>query len=574
MSDFDLVIRGGTLVDGTGGPERTADVAVIDGLIVETGHVSGRGRQEIDADGAIVAPGFVDIHTHYDGQATWDKALQPSSWHGVTTVVMGNCGVGFAPVRPQDHDRLIELMSGVEDIPGVVLDEGVTWEWESFGDYLDTLDRKSYDMDLGTQVPHAALRINAMGDRASAFEAATSEDIDHMVASLEEGIRQGALGFSTSRTLNHKSVKGDVTPAYGAAADELVALCAVMQRLGSGVIQIIDDLENPEADFELIKRLQRSSGRPLSFSLGQMRDEPRKYRRILEMLTAANEDGYTIRAQVAPRPAGQLLGLECTLQPFMMNKKWKELSNLPVKELAKRMADPQVKAEILAAQTNELDPNVIGGTRITRWEAMFPFSEPPNYEPSKDSSVASQAASSGRTPEDVVYDMLVADEGEAMVYMPFTNYADNNLDAVREMLVHEYSIPGLGDGGAHVATISDGSFPTTLLQHWVRDRPEGRIPLPFVVSRQARETAHALGLDDRGVIAPGYKADINVIDMEALTLHRPEMHHDLPAGGSRLLQRADGYRHTIVSGTETYRDGEATGALPGRLIRGPQQAKK
>ncbi|ONH31660.1 N-acyl-D-amino-acid deacylase family protein [Pseudofrankia asymbiotica] len=574
MPAFDLVIRSGTVVDGTGNAARVADVAVRDGVVVDVGRVEGRGAREIDADGAVVAPGFVDVHTHYDGQAVWDGRMQPSSWHGVTTVVMGNCGVGFAPVAPENRQMLIELMEGVEDIPGTALHEGLNWEWETFEEYLRTLERRPRDLDVAAQVPHAALRFAAMGERAAARQAATGDEVAVMARLAAEAIRSGALGFTTSRTINHKSVAGTLTPVYGSQGDELTAIAAAVGRTGTGVLQLITDFDDVDEDFALMRRMVAASGRPLTVSLVQFGSRPRLYSVVLEHLARANEDGYAIRAQVAARSMGMLLGLQCTLHPFVTNRVWRSISHLPVAEQAARMADPGLKAEILRAQTDEKLQNVPGGLRIDRYDIMYEFDEVPDYEPAREDSIAARAARAGRTPEDLSYDLLIKDSGRSMIFQPFTNYADGNLDAVREMLAHDHTLPGLSDGGAHVASICDGSFPTTLLQLWTRDRDRDRLDLPFVIRRQCRETAVAVGLEDRGLLASGYKADINIIDMDNLRLLNPTVRYDLPAGGRRLLQRAEGYLHTFVSGVETYTDGEETGELPGRLVRGAQRRRE
>jgi N-acyl-D-aspartate/D-glutamate deacylase len=571
MPEFDLVVRSGTVVDGSGAEPRTADVAVADGVIVEVGQVGGRGRREIDADGAVVAPGFVDIHTHYDGQAVWDSRLQPSSWHGVTTVVMGNCGVGFAPVAPHHRDMLIELMEGVEDIPGTALHEGLSWEWETFREYLDVLERRPRDLDVATQVPHAALRFEAMGSRAAALEPATEDEIEHMARLASDAVEAGALGFTTSRSINHKTKSGTVTPVYGTETRELTEIAAAVGRTGTGVLQLITDYPDLDDDFALLRSMSAASGRPLSVSLVQFNDRPELYREVLDRIAAANRAGYHIRAQVAARSMGMLLGLQCTLHPFITNPVWRSLSHLPVSEQAARMAKPEVKAAVIAAQTDEKLPNIPGGMRFDRLHILYELADEPDYEPTARDTIQARAQRAGVPALEFVYDLMIRQEGRTIFYQPFTNYAHGSLDAVREMLTHPYTIPGLSDGGAHVGAICDGSFTTTLLQHWVRDRDHDRLDLPFVVQRQARDTARAVGLLDRGELAPGFKADLNVIDMDVLTLHSPTMSFDLPAGGRRFLQRAEGYRHTIVSGVETYQDGAATSSLPGRIVRGAQE---
>ena len=562
MAEHDVVVRGGTVVDGTGAPPRTADVAVRDGLVVDVGTVPGRGRREVDADGALVAPGFVDIHTHYDGQATWDSTLAPSSWHGVTTVVVGNCGVGFAPVRPGDRQRLIELMEGVEDIPGAALHEGLSWEWQSFAEYLDAIERRPHDIDLATQVPHGALRLHVMGERGAQREPATPEEIAEMADHARAAVEAGALGFTTSRTLNHRTSRGEPTPTLTAAADELVGIAEGLGAAGKGVLQVVSDFVDADTEFAMLRRMVEASGRPLSISLAQHPAVPDNWRRLLDRITEANADGLRMRAQVAARAVGLLFGLQCSMHPLQRNPVWQELAPLPVAQQARAMADPSFKARVLAAGD--------GGKQ--RYDRVYELGDPPDYEPDPSTSLAARAAREGREPLDLVYDLLAADDGRAFLYLPFLNYAEGNLDAVGEMLAHPHTVPGLSDGGAHVGTICDGSFPTTLLAHWARDRDRGRLELAFLVQRQCRDTARTVGLLDRGVLAPGYRADLNVIDLDGLALHRPEMHYDLPAQGKRLLQRADGYSHTFVAGVETYADGEPTGALPGKLIRGAQPA--
>lgn len=571
MTAPDLVVRSARLVDGTGAPARTADVAVRDGVVVEVGRVSGRGRQEIDADGALVLPGFVDIHTHYDGQATWDTRLQPSSWHGVTTVVAGNCGVGFAPALPEHRQRLIDLMEGIEDIPGTALHEGLTWEWQSFEEFLDVLETRAFDVDLATQFPHAALRVHVMGERAVAGAVATPEEQAEMAALAARAIEAGALGFTTSRTLNHKSTDGELTPSYDAGSDELVAIAAAVGATGKGVLQLVTDFVDVDVDVALMRAMARASGRPLSVSLAQSPLKPDVWRAVLDALDQAAADGLTLRAQVAPRGVGLVMGLQCTLNPFMTNPVFRDLKALPHEERVARLSQPEVKQAVLAAQTTDRKGNLLGGRLIHKYPLMYELADPPDYEPDPSASVAARAAREGRTPEDLAYDLLLADGGRGLLYVMTANYAAGNLDVVREMLEHPHTLPGLSDGGAHVGSICDGSFPTTLLQHWGRDRAHG-LAVEDIVRQQSRDTARAVGLLDRGVLAPGYRADLNVVDLDKLQLRRPEVWSDLPAGGRRLLQRADGYLHTVVAGQETYRNGDATPALPGRLVRGTRPA--
>ncbi|WAX58357.1 amidohydrolase family protein [Jatrophihabitans cynanchi] len=571
MSEFDLVIRGGCVVDGTGAAARSADVAVTGGTVREVGRVGGLGRREVDASGAVVAPGFVDIHTHYDGQATWDSRLAPSSWHGVTTVVMGNCGVGFAPSHTYDHDRLIELMEGVEDIPGSALHEGLAWNWSSFAEYLDALDARTFDIDVAAQVPHAALRVWAMGERASAREVADDIEIAAMAELAADAVEAGAFGFTTSRTLNHKSVTGELIPSYEAPDNELVAIAAAIGRTGKGVLQLVTDFPDVAADFELMTAMTAASGRPLSVSLGQRHDTPETYREVLRQLRRANEAGHRMRGQVPARGIGLLLGLQCTLHPFMLNPVLRQLASLPVDHQAFRMRDPAVKAAALVAQDELVDENLVGGRLIHRYAQMYELSDPPNYEPDPRTSIAARAEQVGRAPQELAYDLIAAGDGTTMLYLISSNYAYGSLDVVRELLTDPYTVPGLSDGGAHVGTICDASFPTTLLQHWARDRTNG-IALEDVIRRQCRETARTVGLIDRGVLAPGFKADINVIDLDGLRLYPPAMTFDLPGGGRRLSQRTEGYAYTFVRGELTYAAGRSTDALPGRLLRSRREA--
>jgi len=568
---WDLVIRGGTVVDGTGGAPFAADVAVRDGLIVQVGEVAGHGAQEIDARGRIVTPGFVDIHTHYDGQATWDHHMQPSAWHGVTTVVMGNCGVGFAPCKPQDHDRLIRLMEGVEDIPFPVLAQGLPWNWESFPDYLDSLDGRSFDVDIGTQLPHAALRVFVMGERGANREDAGEADIHAMAAIAKRAVEAGALGFSTSRTLNHRTSDGQPTPTLTASEDELTGIAMGLAAAGKGTLQFVSDFADPEAEFAMLRRIVERSGRPLSFSLVQSPRDPDQWKLLLDRLADASAAGLPMRAQVCGRPVGILFGFELTLNPFSSHPSYREIAGLPLAERVQRLRDPDLRARLLA----EGAPGGPGfAANMTRnWRIMFLMGDEPDYEQTADATIAALAAARGTTPEELALDHMLSNGGKGMLYLPFLNYANGSLDPSHAMLTHPDTVPGLSDGGAHVGMICDGSFPTSNLTHWTRDRTRGpKLSLEAMVRMQTHDTAQAVGLGDRGLIAPGYRADLNVIDYRNLRLKAPAVAHDLPAGGRRLVQRADGYVATIVAGVVTYRDGEPTGALPGRLLRGARSA--
>ncbi|HVP85203.1 MAG TPA: amidohydrolase family protein [Rhizomicrobium sp.] len=567
---FDLVIRHGTVADGKGGTPYETDIAISDGRIAAVGRVEGSGREELDARGRLVTPGFVDIHTHYDGQATWDSHLAPSSWHGVTTVVMGNCGVGFAPVRKQDRDRLIELMEGVEDIPGAALHEGLSWNWESFADYLDALETRQRDIDICAQLPHGALRVYVMGERGAKLEPATNDDIAQMRHLSAEAMRAGAIGFSSSRTLNHRSVKGEPTPSLRATEAELLGIAQGLADAGSGVIEMISDFNAPdlETEFGMIRRLVETSGRPLSLSLAQAHSVPESWRTLLGLIEESARDGLPIRAQVAPRPIGILLGLQATLNPFSAHRAFAAIKDKPLAEKLAAMRDPSFRAAILAeADTRQNHPLA---RRVMAFDHIFPLGNPPDYEPPREKSLAAAAKRENRDPADLVYDLLLENDGKNFLFMPFANYAHYNLDACGEMIAHPDCVMGLGDGGAHVGIISDASYATYLLTHWGRDRAHGKFDIGWLIKRQTHDTARAVGLNDRGVIAPGMKADINVIDFDRLKVESPTMAFDLPAGGKRLLQGAQGYDATIVSGEIVYREGRATGALPGKLVRGPQ----
>ena len=571
MSAHDLVVRNGTIFDGTGSAPFEGDVAVSKGRIVAVGEVPGAGAEEIDARGRIVTPGFVDIHTHYDGQATWDSRLAPSSLHGVTTAVFGNCGIGFAPVRPEDHDRLISLMEGVEDIPHPVLAEGLKWNWESFGDFLNAMEAVPHDIDFAAQLPHGALRVYVMGERGAKQEPASDQDIFRMAALAREAMRDGALGFSTSRTLNHKTADGNNTPSYGAAEKELVGIAMGLKQAGMGVLQVVTDFPGGEAEFNVLRRMAEASGRPLPVSLAQSPLAPDLYKDVLGWLKQANDDGLEMRAQVAGRPVGLLLGLALTLNPFIAHTAYKEIADKSFEERLAALRDPWFRAKLLAETPRADHPFVKSVLR--GFGAMFELGDPPNYEPLPEHSVAARAAARGVSPEEYALDVITAGDGRGALYLTFLNYADGSLDPSFEMMNHPNTVLGLSDGGAHLGTICDGSFPTSNLIHWTRDRTRGpKMKLETMIAKQTRATAEAVGLLDRGLLKPGYKADINVIDYDNLRLHAPTILYDLPSGGRRLMQYADGYTATIVSGRPVYRDGQPTGALPGRLVRGARDA--
>jgi N-acyl-D-aspartate/D-glutamate deacylase len=569
----DLVIRGGTVVDGTGGPSRTADVAIDDGIITAVGDLKNpAARRTIEADGLLVTPGVVDVHTHYDGQVTWDPLVTPSSWHGVTTIVMGNCGVGFAPVRPGSQEWLVQLMEGVEDIPGTALTEGITWGWESFPEYLTALEGMGRVVDVGTQVPHGAVRAYVMGERGSRNEPATPEDIAAMAALVKEGIAAGALGFSTSRTIVHRAVDGEPVPGTFAAEDEIFGIGQALKSLGAGVFELApagamgEDLAAPEREVALMRRLSAAIGRPISFALLQVDAAPDQWRDILRLAAEANAEGADLRPQVAGRALNILLGFQ-TIHPFSKRPTYAALADLPLAERIQHLRKDEVRRAILS-ETIPDDPlmAMIGGQSTSH---MFPLGEPPDYEPTPDKSVAAIARREGRPEEEVLYDLLLRHDGRELVLFTLGGYSHGSLDDMKEMLQHPNSALGLSDGGAHCGVICDASAPTYMLSHWARDRANG-LPLEFVVKKMTRDTAHLYGLEDRGVLAPGFKADLNLVDHENLNLRLPEMVHDLPAGARRLIQRADGWKATICSGEVTFEDGAHTDARPGRLIRGGQ----
>lgn len=561
-----LVIRGGTIADGLGGDLFEADVAISDGRIIEVGRVTSKGDEEIDAKGKLVTPGFVDIHTHYDGQVTWSSDINPSSQNGVTTAIMGNCGVGFAPCRPADHQRLIQLMEGVEDIPEPVLSAGIPWEWESFPDYMAWLSKRSFDMDIGAQLPHAALRVYVMGERGARRDPATAEDNRAMAALARDAVKAGALGFSTSRTLNHRTSTGDYTPTLKAGEDELTAIASAMQQTGRSVLQFVLDQGSIHEDLPMMLRVAEKTKCPISFSVTQADKAPRRWRQTLDSINEAAARGLSITAQIAARPVGLLLGLELSRNPFQTHPSYKAIAHLPLAERLVRLRDPATRKAILSETATTTDDPLFFRPN---YDKMFLLGDPPDYEQPPERALGAQASRQGRQPEELAYEAMLENDGRGMLYVPFLNYADGNLNAVHEMLRDPHAVPGLSDGGAHCGIICDASFPTYLLTHWTRDRSRGdKLSIPFVVAAQSRKTALSAGLADRGVIARGYKADLNVIDYDRLHLHPPKVHYDLPVGGRRLLQQVDGYDATVVSGVVTQRFGSPTGQRPGRLVQG------
>ena len=566
---FDLVIKGGTVVDGTGGPERSADVAITDGVVVEVGRVDGAARETIDADGALVTPGFVDPHTHFDGQVTWDPLLTPSCWHGVTTIVLGNCGVGFAPVHPDKHDWLIGLMEGVEDIPGAALSDGIKWGWESYPEYLDAVDRADKMIDVGSLVPHGAVRAYVMGERGAKNQPANADDIDAMAAIVRDGVRAGALGFSTSRTIAHMAIDGEPVPGTFAAEDELFGIGAVLGELGTGVFELApagalgEDLAAPDREMAWMRALAAKIQRPVSFVLTQNDHDPQSWRRMLELCAAAKAEGAQVRPQVHGRSVTLLLGLE-NFNPFSYCASWKDVALLPLAERVRAMQQPEMRARFLA-EVRAIPANM---TQFVDPERVFPLGENPDYEPSRADSIASRARSAGVDAWELYYDTLLEDGGKQLLLRPLLNYTDYNLDAVREMLEHPTTAWGLSDGGAHCGTTCDASTSTFMLTHWARDRADGRLPRAWVVHKITKQTAELFGLGDRGTLEPGKLGDVNVIDHDALRLFRPELVHDLPGGAHRFIQRSDGYVATVKRGTVVLRDGADQGARPGELLRG------
>ena len=568
----DLVIRNARIVDGSGTPAYNGDVAIDGATITAVGGRQGAARRELDADGLLLAPGWVDVHTHYDGQATWDPLLTPSCWHGVTTTVMGNCGVGFAPAAPARRDWLIGLMEGVEDIPGSALAEGIAWNWETFPEYLDALEQTPRAMDIAAQVPHGAVRAYVMGERAVTDVAASDDERGAMAAIVAEAVAAGAVGFSTSRTVLHRSVDGELVPGTEADASELLAIARAMGEQGGAVFEVASDLAPESAELGWMDRIIDETGCRVTYACVQNDEDPLQWRRLLEH---AARRGGGMFPQVAIRPPGVLMCLDGT-HPFTGRAGYLELAHLPLAERAARLRSPEVRARILGEAGPHparllrllfMEGKAMRST-IRDYDRLFVLGDPPEYEPAPSRSIAAIAAARGIAPEAAAYDALLENDGKAFLYSPLFNYNAGNYDAAREMMLHPNSILGISDGGAHCGIICDAGAPTYLLAHFVRDRTRGpRIGLEQAVRMQTHDTAMLYGFHDRGLVAPGKRADLNLIDLDALAMPLPQMVYDLPASGQRLIQRAQGYQATLVAGEVTFERGESTGALPGRLVR-------
>ncbi len=585
----DLIIRNGNVVDGTGAPARVADVAVTDGVITEVGepdapHLDGTAEREIDADGLLVTPGFVDIHTHFDGQVTWDPIVKPSSLHGVTTIAMGNCGVGFAPAAPDRHEWLIGLLEGVEDIPGAALSEGLTWDWESFPEYLDSVAAKPHTVDIGTHVPHAALRTYVMGERgADHTQAPTEGEVAEMARLVEEALGAGAIGFATSRTEVHRTSAGENIGTLTAGDAELLAIAEAMRRAGTGVVQLISDLyQTPDdavaqRELDLLERFVRTSGRPLSFTMQQAYHSPDRWRFQMDWVDRMVANGLDVKAQVAARPIGVLLGMQATANPFLFCASYGEVAHLPLPERVAALRDPERKRRVLAEHAEvaaTLEPGILQQI-MCGFDITFEMADPVDYELHTDRSIGARARAAGVEPISVVYDLLLERGGEQLLYLPLFNFAHGDFADLYEMITSPNVLFGLSDAGAHCGAICDASMTTSSFVVWSRDRRDGEpVPVEDIVHGHTRRNARHVGWFDRGVVAPGYVADLNVIELAALACHPPTIVHDLPAGGRRLMQTAEGYRHTIKSGVETFRDGEHTGELPGELLRGTRPAPR
>lgn len=567
----DLVIRNGMVIDGSGTPARSADVAIDGDRIVAVGEVTGAARREIDADGAAVTPGWVDVHTHYDGQATWDPEVSPSGWHGVTTVVMGNCGVGFAPARPDEHDFLIQLMEGVEDIPGAALDEGMSWNWESFPDYLDELERLPRVLDVAALLPHGSLRAYVLG-AGRPNDVATEDEIERMAELARDAALAGAMGVSTTRTMLHRAKDGELAAGTTAAADELIAIGAALGGTGHRVFSVASDMLDAGAEIDWMAEISRRAGIPVTFQVLAADFAPHWWRDWIDRAMAANRQGAWLVPQVAGKPASVLVGFESSFHPFVRNPVYRQYADLPFDERIAKLSDPDVRAAVLAAPRDD-QARGFDALMAASLDKLFPLGDPPDYEPDPSTSIAAVAAREGRDPLEVTYDLMLRRGGHELLYLPLLGYVDGGLDDIGEMLRHPGTVLGLGDGGAHCGVLCDASLPTFMLTHWARDRSRGdTLPVEQIVQHQTRRTAMLYGFADRGLLTPGHLADVNVVDLDGLELEPPEMAYDLPAGGKRLIQRAHGYLATVKSGTVVRERDEATGERPGGVLRGAQAA--
>jgi N-acyl-D-amino-acid deacylase len=572
----DIVIRGGTIVDGTGAAPFTGDVAIAGGRIAGVGGKQGPARRDIDAAGLLVTPGWVDVHTHYDGQAMWDPLLAPSCWHGVTTVMFGNCGVGFAPVKKHHRGALMDLMEGVEEIPNPVLAAGLTWEWESFPEFMDALERRPRAIDIAAQFAHLPLRVYVMGDRAIRREPANADDIAEMRKLTIEALRAGAFGFTTSRTDSHKTPDGDLVATRDADAAELLGIGSALAATGGGAFGVNSDFDDEAYEFAWMTKLARDTGRPVWFLLTDRYQDPGRWRRLLDGVHAARADGLSLTAQIAGRPIGVMMGIGTALNPFTVRPSYQALERLPIAEQRARLRDPQVRRQILAEAPSQSDVDKLAQFRqavVNRWDIFFTMGNPPDYEPAPETSVAAIAERTGRPPDEVAYDYITEAEGRYL-WFPVVNYVSGDHEPIREMLNDPACLLGLSDGGAHCTSIVDAGMPTFMLTHWSRDRRRGpKLPVETMIKRQTSETANFFGLSDRGRLAPGLRADVNLIDYDRLQVQKPELVHDMPAAGRRFVQKVDGYQATIIAGAPIFERGEHTGALPGRLIRAGRDAQ-
>ena len=565
----DIVIRGGTIVDGTGKAAFSGDVAIAEGRIAAVGGKQGPARREIDATGLMVTPGWVDVHTHYDGQAMWDPLLAPSCWHGVTTVLFGNCGVGFAPVKKHHRQALMDLMDGVEEIPNPVLAAGLTWEWETFPDFMDALERRERVIDIAAQAAHLPMRVYVMGDRALRREKATADDIAQMRQITVEALRAGAFGFTTSRTDSHKTPDGELVPSRDADDLELLGIGSALSEVGAGTFGMNSDFDDEDYELRWMRKQAKATGRPVWFLLTDRFEDPERWRRLMKAVHAARADGLSLTAQIAGRPIGVMMGIGTALNPFTVRPTYKTLEHLPIEEQRKRLRDPELRRKILAETPSDAEVAKLSQFRqlvTSRWDKFFTMGNPPDYEPGPDKSVAAIAARTGRTPDEVAYDYIV--EENQFLFFPVVNYVAGDHEPIREMLNDPACLLGLSDGGANCTSIVDSGLPSFMLAHWGRDRHRGpRLPLEHLVKRQTSETADFFGFSDRGRLVPGMRADVNIIDFDRLRLHKPELVHDMPAGGRRFVQRVEGYEATLAAGIPIFERGEHTGAMPGRLVR-------